>query len=297
MPVLPPSKSVTWRTLILTVALLLLLMTALAAGAGWWAWNHLVAQVALKEQKALIKLPEQLAVRAAISNRVQVRIDERLPVRVPISQALSIPITEPIPIKVAVETTVPIDLEVPVKHVLKVDQSIDLDARVQTRLLGFNVTLPIKGRVPLRADVPVDLVIPVHKQIPVSLNMPAVVRLPEPLRAQVDTVFETTIPIRQSMSLPVTAPVDAVLTFPGQTVEAGLQLVRLDLPFDAIRVLPREAPPWWPAHWPVAGAVASGVVGVGGLPEPAGDADAAPAAAVSTPPSQVGGEGLKLRGR
>lgn len=297
MPVLPPSKFVTWRTLILTVALLLLLMTALAAGAGWWAWNHLVAQVALKEQKALIKLPEQLAVRAAISNRVQVRIDERLPVRVPISQALSIPITEPIPIKVAVETTVPIDLEVPVKHVLKVDQSIDLDARVQTRLLGFNVTLPIKGRVPLRADVPVDLVIPVHKQIPVSLNMPAVVRLPEPLRAQVDTVFETTIPIRQSMSLPVTAPVDAVLTFPGQTVEAGLQLVRLDLPFDAIRVLPREAPPWWPAHWPVAGPVASGVVGVGGLPEPAGDADAAPAAAVSTPPSHVGGEGLKLRGR
>ena len=297
MPVLPPSKPVTWRTLILTAALLLLLMTALAAGAGWWAWNHLVAQVALKEQTALIKLPEQLAVRAAVSNRVQFKVDERLPVRVPISQALSIPITEPIPIKVAVDTMVPIDLEVPVKHVLKVDQAIDLDAKVQTRVLGFNVTLPIKGRVPLRADVPVDIVIPVRKQIPVSLNMPAVVRLPEPLHAQVDTVFETTIPIKQSMSLPVTAPVDATLTFPGQVVEAGLQLVRLDLPFDAIRVLPREAPPWWPKQWPVAGPVASGAVGVGGLAEPARGAEAAPAPAVSTPSSHVGGEGLKLRSR
>ncbi|MFY9479454.1 MAG: hypothetical protein WAQ08_17570 [Aquabacterium sp.] len=300
MPVLPPSRPVTWRTLILTAVLLLLLMTGLAAAAGWWAWNHLVAQVALKEQKALIKMPEQLAVRAAVSNRVQVTIDERLPVRVPISQALSIPITEPIPIKVAVDTTVPIDLEVPVKHVLKVDQAIDLDAKVQTRVLGFNVTLPIKGRVPLRADVPVDLVIPVRKQIPVSLNMPAVVRLPEPLRAQVDTVFETTIPIKQALSLPVTAPVDATLTFPGQVVEAGLQLVRLDLPFDAIRVLPREAPRWWPQGWPVAGSVARGVVGVGGgeAQLPASASGLVPAASTpSSSQSPVGGEGLKLRGQ
>lgn len=289
MAVLPPSKPVTWRTLILTAGLLLLLMTGLAVGAGWWAWHNLVAQVALKEQKALIKLPEQLAVRAAVSNRVQVQVDERLPVKVPISQVLSIPITEPIPVTVALDTLVPIDLEVPVKHVLKVDQVIDLDAKVQTRVLGFNVTLPIKGRVPLRADVPVDLVIPVRKQIPVSLNMPAVVRLPEPLRAQVDTVFETTIPIKQSMSLPVTAPVDATLTFPGQVVEAGLQLVRLDLPFDAIRVLPREAPRWWPAGWPVA---ASGAAVATPLPE------SAQAPAASTPPSSnapVGGDGLKLR--
>jgi len=300
MPVLPPSRPVTWRTLILTAVLLLLLMTGLAAAAGWWAWNHLVAQVALKEQKALIKMPEQCPAARETLRRVQVKIDEHAAGQEHPYAGDDECAAEPIPIKVAVDTTVPIDLEVPVKHVLKVDQAIDLDAKVQTRVLGFNVTLPIKGRVPLRADVPVDLVIPVRKQIPVSLNMPAVVRLPEPLRAQVDTVFETTIPIKQALSLPVTAPVDATLTFPGQVVEAGLQLVRLDLPFDAIRVLPREAPRWWPEGWPVAGSVASGVVGVGGT-----DAKAAASApglvpAASTPSSSqspVGGEGLKLRGQ
>jgi hypothetical protein len=82
--------------------------------------------------------------------------------------------------------------------------------------------------------------------------------------------------------------VDATLTFPGQVVEAGLQLVRLDLPFDAIRVRPREAPRWWPSGWPVA---ASGAAG----PAPVPEAMQSPA---STPPSHVpvGGDGLKLRG-
>ena len=53
---------------------------------------------------------------------------------------------------------VPIALDVPVKTVIHLDQTVAVDTRVQTRVLGVPLTLPIKAQVPIQADVPVELV-------------------------------------------------------------------------------------------------------------------------------------------
>jgi hypothetical protein len=234
-------RPVTWRHLIVTAALLLILMSGLALVAAWWAWHNLAAQVVLKEQQADILLPHSLAVQATVNRKVQIQVDQTLPVRVPIHQTLSIPLTEPIPIKVSVDTVVPISIDVPVQHVIKVDQVVELDTQVKTRVLGIPMTLPIQGRIPVKADVPIDLVIPVRKQLPVVLVTSAMVRLTEPLRTQIDTVVEARVPIHEAMSLPLTAPVSAVLTFPQQHVQAGLNLLDLTVPFEAVTLAPRGA--------------------------------------------------------
>lgn len=232
----PRPAHLTWRTLILSTLALLIVMTAVTGWGAYWAWQNLSAHVVLRDQAASISMPSELAVRASVSNKVQVRIDQTLKVKVPVHETLSIPITEPIPLTVAVETSVPIHFDVPIEHTLHVDQVIDLDTKVKTRILGFAVTLPIQGKVPLKADVPISLVIPVRKQVPVSLNTPALIRLAEPLSARIDAVMNTEVPIRESFNLPVTAPVNATLSFPSQTVKAGLTHMDISLPLESLRL-------------------------------------------------------------
>ncbi|RZL00442.1 MAG: hypothetical protein EOP36_15685 [Rubrivivax sp.] len=217
-------------------------LTAVTALGAYWAWNHLDAHLVLRDQSASISMPSELAVRASVSNKVQVRIDQTLKVKVPVRETLSIPITDPIPLTVSVETSVPISFDVPIEHTLHVDQVIDLDTKVKTRILGFAVTLPIQGKVPLKADVPISLVIPVRKQVPVSLNTPALIRLAEPLSARIDAVMDTEVPIRESFNLPITAPVNATLSFPSQTVKAGLSHMDIKLPLEAVRLERRPEP-------------------------------------------------------
>lgn len=234
-------RTVTWKHLILTAGLLLILMGAAAASAAWWAWHNLAAQVVLKEQQADILLPKELAVKAAVTQKVKISLDNQtLPVRVPIHQELSIPLDEVIPIKVSLDTVVPVNIDVPVKHVLKVDQVVDLDTHVKTRILGIPLTLPIQGKIPVKADVPVDLVIPIRKDLPLVLVTPVTVRFSEPLHTTLDTVIETRLPLHGAMDIPLTAPVSASLTFPQQKVQAGLELLDLTVPFEDVTLAPRR---------------------------------------------------------
>ncbi len=232
-------RPLNWGLLVLVVMALLLTMAGITGGAAWWAWHHLVAEVQLSEQEADIRLPPSLQVEAKVQRRMQVLVDEQIPVTVPIHQTLTLPIREAIPVQVTVDTMVPVSVDVPVKQVIKVDQVVHVDAQVRTKVLGFPMTLPIRGDVPVRADVPVDLTIPIRHQLPVAMQLPATVHLDAPLRVDVKTEVKTTVPFKQALSLPVTAPVDALLRFPQEHVRAGLDLMKLSVPFDAVRILPR----------------------------------------------------------
>ena len=230
---------VTWRHLILTAIVLVVGMAALAAAVAWWSWQNLAARVVLKEQQATVRLPASLDVEATLERQVRVQVDQVLPVRVPIQQDLSIPLAEPLPVQVSIDTVVPVNLSVPIRHVFKLDQVIDVDSTVQTRVLGIPLSLPVRGRVPVRADVPIDIVVPFKQDLPVALTTQARVRITEPLRTRIDTVIETRVPIRESLSLPIRDPVKAHLTFPRQRVEAGLELMDLNVPFESVSLVRR----------------------------------------------------------
>lgn len=231
---------VTWRHLILTAVLLVLLMSASAAGVAGWAWHNLAARVVLREQQALVRLPQELSVQASLTRKVVVELDQVLPVRVPIQQDISIPLAGAIPVQVSIDTVVPVNLTVPVKHVFKLDQVIDIDSTVRTRVLGIPLSLPVKGQVPVRAEVPIDLVVPIKQDLPVALSTQAQVHITEPLRTRIDTVIEAKVPLRESLALPISEPVNARLTFPQQHVEAGLDLMELTVPFEAVSLGMRQ---------------------------------------------------------
>lgn len=234
----PPTTAsgVTWLGLLASALVLLIVMTAVAAGIGYWAWTHLSAQAPVVNQRADIELPPELAVSADVTNTVKVKLDHTLAVRVPIKQDLRIPIPDPIDLQVHLDTTVPINIDVPVEHVLKIDQSFDLDTTVTAKILGINFDVPVKAKVPLKADIPVSLVIPVRKQLPLSLNVPATVRIADPITAQIDTVFDAKVPVRADLALPVTAPVSARLTFPQRVISVDVRRIDAHLPLQALRL-------------------------------------------------------------
>lgn len=232
--------TVTWKHLILTSAALLLLMSAVALAAGWWAWQNLAARVVLHEQNVQIRLPKELAIEAEVSRKVQVQVDQTVPLRVPIKQDLDIALKQTVPMTVSIDTVVPIRMTVPVKQVIEVDQVIELDTQVQTRVLGISMTLPIRGKVPVKASVPIDLNIPIEHDLPVAMVRTAQVTMQAPLRAHIDTVIETRVPIHQVLAVPLMAPVSARLTFPQPTVAAGLDLMDLTIPFNAVTLGWRE---------------------------------------------------------
>src|SRR3989344_5873820 len=67
---------VTWRHLVITAVLLLLSMTARAAGGAWWPWHILAAGVVLREHPALVRLPQELSVKASLSRKEMVNVDQ-----------------------------------------------------------------------------------------------------------------------------------------------------------------------------------------------------------------------------
>lgn len=234
-----PSSSVTWLGLILSALLLLALMGLLSAGVAYWGWKRLAAEVTLKDQRADIVLPPELAVSAKVTNTIRIKLDHKLAVHVPIKQDLLIPVTDPIPLKVHLDTEVPVNIDVPIDQTLHVEQLVDVHTRVSTRFMGIPITLPVDAKVPVKADIPVKLVIPVRRRIPLSLTMPATVQLADPIRARIDTVFDSTVPVRADLSLPVVAPVSAKLSFPQQVVNVGVQSMQASLPLEAIKLTPR----------------------------------------------------------
>lgn len=235
-------RAITWATLLLALLSMVLLMSLLAAGAGYWAWQNLTARVTLPPQTADITLPRELAVSATLSNRLSVQVNQVIDARVPIDEVLTIPMPDPLQVHASIDTSVPLALDIPVEHVLKVDQVVDLDTTVKTRVLGIPVTLPLQGKVPLKADVPISVMVPVRQRVPISFTAPVTIRFTEPLRARISTTVTTQIPIRETFELPVTAPVDASLSFPQQNVRAGLASMDLQVPLAAITVGRTAAP-------------------------------------------------------
>ena len=238
-------RVVTWPELLAAVALLLVLMSLVALVGIWFAWHKLAVRVLLQDQQAVVTLPADLRVQAAVQHRIGVRIDQRIPVRLPLSQDVELPLTQALPVQVSLQTSVPVRLDVPIDQVIKIDQRIDVDTNVHTKILGFGVTLPIKGQVPIRADVPVHLHVPVSEDVPVTVQGPATVTLLQPLHAHVQTVLQTEVPIHESLSLPLTRPIDANLHFTQPRIEVGLSQLDMTVPFDAVGLSWRGPLPAW----------------------------------------------------
>jgi len=182
--------------------------------------------------------------------------EERIQYTFPISQTLristDIAVNEriPVPISVVVSHTVPVNVEllvqeevlVPVRLevdqifsvsttvpfrdeiVVPVDDVIHIDERFETRVLGQDINIPIRGDIPVKLSISV----PIDKEFPVEADIPVQFPISETLPVEI----EWTIPV--DLEIPINLPVETDVIVPfSRTIPVDIQTpVVLDVPID-----------------------------------------------------------------
>ena len=67
---------------------------------------------------------------------------------IPIKETLDIPLNGTMRPRVYFDSHVPIKTTIPVKETLKIDQQLPIDTKDKVKILGKEVTLPLKGTIP-----------------------------------------------------------------------------------------------------------------------------------------------------
>jgi len=157
-------------------------------------------------------------VHVAFDHRFDFRLRKDIPLELPVRTALRVPLDEtfviPIPDSFAVEMESPLFID----EQIRVRAEMPLDMTVQTRILGMDLSIPIKG------SVPVDLAFPLRQEI--GVRGPLSLRVTEPLRVQVRQAI--TVPVRFLMR--GVLPLDEQITVPIKTEMEGQIAIRDPLP-------------------------------------------------------------------
>lgn len=193
-----------------------------------WVFKHFNIYIPLKNQAVAIDLQEPLQVQVKVKDALNVDVKGRVNANIPINEKLNIPLTQTLTPRVYFDNMVPISTVIPVKETLKVDQSLPIDTKVQVRVLGKDITLPLKGNIPLQLDVPIDIQVPLDQKVHLKFDAPVKTVLKENLHIPLNAQLKTNIPIQGSLNVPVktalNASVDVKNTLPVKIEHGELKI-------------------------------------------------------------------------
>ena len=193
-----------------------------------WVFKHFNIYIPLKNQAVAIDLQEPLQVQVKVKDALNVDVKGRVNANIPINEKLNIPLTQTLTPRVYFDNMVPISTVIPVKETLKVDQSLPIDTKVQVRVLGKDITLPLKGNIPLQLDVPIDIQVPLDQKVHLKFDAPVKTVLKENLHIRLNAQLKTNIPIQGSLNVPVktalNASVDVKNTLPVKIEHGELKI-------------------------------------------------------------------------
>ena len=80
---------------------------------------------------------------------------------------------------------------------------MSVDTKVQVKVIGRDVTLPLKGNIPIQLDVPIHIDVPLEQQVHLKFDASVKTVLKENLHIPVNTVVKTSIPIQGHLNVPI----------------------------------------------------------------------------------------------
>ena len=204
-----------WRRVLWNGLILLLVIALLALAAGFVLKREFRTILSwIPDTRIAFLLHADVTVEGPVSAAVQVDTSLNVPFKkdvavslplhksldVPVKGRFHIPLTEPV--KCRLDKPVRIREKIPFRGTLPVD------TRVQTRILGIPIEIPVKG------NVPVDMAFPIDQEV--HLNDAVMVRVPDPVDVNVnqnitlpvDLTVNTVIPINEVLTVPIKATVD-----------------------------------------------------------------------------------------
>lgn len=202
------------------------ILVTLAVGVwiAWWVYFHIVIDIAIRDQKMGVTLPEKIHAVAEITNELDVAMRGEIETRVPFNQALTVPLDGRYDLDVELRAKVPLEFEVTYEGILPIDT--EADVRIRTGINYKNLkslrNLDIQTKIPLEFPLPVKLRVPVDQVIDLEYVGPLTADINDELKTVVNTTLKTRLPIDQTIRTPVTAALPLNLYPPKTQVRAIL---------------------------------------------------------------------------
>ncbi|ENW95729.1 hypothetical protein [Acinetobacter sp. NIPH 298] len=204
-----------------------------------WVFKHFNINIPLKDQKVAIDLQEPLQVRVKVKDALDVEVKGRVDAQIPINEQLNVALTQTLTPRVYFDSSVPISTMIPVQEVIKVNQNLPIDTKVQVKILGKDVTLPLKGTIPLQLDVPINIQVPLQQNVHLKFDAPVKTVLKENLNIPLKTQLNANIPIQGKLNVPITselnASVDVKNTLPVKIAQGELKIPLSSMYLDRVQ--------------------------------------------------------------
>ena len=196
-----------------------------------WVFQYFKIYIPLENQHVKIDLQEPLQAEVQIHDSLDVDVSGRVNTIIPIRENLTIPVNQTLTPRVFFDNQVPIKTEIPVDEIIHVRQNMPVDTRVEIKILGKNVNLPLKGNIPIQLDIPLKLNVPLEQKIHLKFDAPIKTQLKESLRVPLEANLDLNIPIQGRLDVPIKtalkASVDVQNTLP-ITIRQGELVVPLN---------------------------------------------------------------------
>lgn len=219
--------------LMLRGIILMVLAAMVGVAIALWIFRHFQIYIPLENQQVNIDLQEALQAEVKIHEALDVDVSGRVNAVIPIQENLDIPLTQTLNPRVYFDTHVPIRTTIPVRETLKINQPLAVDTQVKVRLMGKDISLPLKGTIPIVLDVPLA------QKFHLKFNAPVKTVLKENLNIPLKTTLNTQIPVQGHLNVPIQtalkASVDVKNTLPIK-IEQG----ELNIPLNSIRLATAE---------------------------------------------------------
>lgn len=208
------------------------------AMAGFALFGRLVLHLQLKDQPGAITLPAEFDATAKVTNVLDIVMRGTITAKVPFRQQLDLPLEGRYRTEVSLDTVVPVKFDVTYEGTIPVDTIADIEARANFNfqdVKGFR-NMDIKAKLPMKMNLPVKLTAPVDTGLRFAYTGPMVMGLNQTLRADVDTLIDTSLKVDQSVSAPVTADIPLRVFAPRHPIKAVITQADLALALGTLRL-------------------------------------------------------------
>ena len=178
---------------------------------GLWVFQNFKIYIPLENQAVDIDLQEPLQASVQIHDTLNVNVSGKINAQVPIRENLNIPIKQTLNPRIYFDNQVPIKTVIPVRETLQVDEDLAVDTKVQVKILGKEISLPLKGIIPIKLNVPIKMDVPLEQEIRLKFEAPVQVRLLENLKIPLSTDIDARIPVEGQIRAPIQSALNATV--------------------------------------------------------------------------------------
>ncbi len=191
------------------------------AGLGFAVYKAKPSLVALSTGHLTIKrrirldVDTRLPITSAIHTTLEIPIKKKITLNLPIRGDIQVAIDEPFEIPVSAPVQVALDHAFRINKEITVNAPLTIDQEVETTLLGFDTTLPIRGEIPVTMAVGLDEMVPINDTFPLHITEPLICQVSHDLTIPIDIMAKSQFLIDQTIPVPVNVDISTGIRLTG----------------------------------------------------------------------------------